>query len=136
MHAPPEYQEVIYLTTSLSQTNTAKMPKIKYESSIPLHCNLCSKKPTFSDVSHLLTHISSKSHLSDKFKLQIRANTDPSAKELLDDYEQWYSDNNLDALLADRMSIKDGKKSVKPKAKRSTVCHMRSIPETFADING
>ena len=46
---------------------------------IPLHCNVCPRKPDFSDVSHLLTHIASKGHLSNYYKLKIKATSDRAA---------------------------------------------------------
>ncbi len=82
-------------------------------SAIPLRCTLCPKEPIFSDISHLLTHISSKGHLSHKFKLQIRGQTDPHARIELERYEIWYADNNLDELLAERLASKESKSTIK-----------------------
>lgn len=92
-------------------------PKVKAESSVPLLCSICPKNPKFSDISHLLTHISSKSHLANNFKLQIRSQGDEEAKEQLEDYRFWYDQNNLDALLSDRLATKDQKKRSKEKKK-------------------
>lgn len=90
------------------------MPKIKHnDSSIQLQCALCPKTPQFSDVSHLLTHIASKSHLSHRFKLQIKAQSEPAARQHLDNFDQWYRNNNLDVLLSSRMAAKEQKKSAK-----------------------
>ncbi|OJD17751.1 hypothetical protein AJ78_02160 [Emergomyces pasteurianus Ep9510] len=75
-----------------------------------LKCNICPKKPNFSDVSHLLTHISSKGHLSHYFKLQVRSHQQPEAGELLAVYDQWYKENNLAGLLSERMLTKEAKK--------------------------
>jgi hypothetical protein len=95
------------------------MPKAaKIDSSIELTCSLCPKTPTFSDISHLLTHISSKSHLSHRFKLQIRANTEPEAKEKLDYFDNWYQDNNLDTMLSQRLAAKSQKKTTKERKAR------------------
>lgn len=80
---------------------------------IPLLCDLCPKNPRFSDVSHLLTHISSKSHLSNRFKLQIRSQGEPEARRLLADFDNWYNSNGLEDLLSERLSAKEQKKSVK-----------------------
>lgn len=85
------------------------MPKAEHN--IDLHCSLCAKNPTFSDVSHLLTHISSKSHLAARFKLQIQAQSDITARNKLDHFDFWYRNNNIDALLADRMAAKENKKT-------------------------
>ncbi|KAL4996038.1 hypothetical protein BDV10DRAFT_202631 [Aspergillus recurvatus] len=75
-----------------------------------LLCNICPKHPRFSDVSHLLTHVASKAHLSHYFKLQVRSHQEPQAEALLDDYDQWYRANNLAKLLSDRMSSKDSRR--------------------------
>jgi hypothetical protein len=75
-----------------------------------LLCNICPKHPKFSDVSHLLTHVASKAHLSHYFKLQVRSHQEPQAEALLDDYNQWYKSNNLAKLLSDRMSSKDSRR--------------------------
>ncbi|KAL4949554.1 hypothetical protein BDW69DRAFT_188189 [Aspergillus filifer] len=75
-----------------------------------LLCNICPKHPKFSDVSHLLTHVASKAHLSHYFKLQVRSHQEPQAETLLDDYNQWYKANNLAKLLSDRMSSKDSRR--------------------------
>ncbi|KAL2860674.1 uncharacterized protein BJX67DRAFT_386418 [Aspergillus lucknowensis] len=75
-----------------------------------LLCNICPKQPKFSDVSHLLTHIASKAHLSHYFKLQVRSHQEPQAEVLLDDYNHWYKTNNLAKLLSDRMSSKDSRR--------------------------
>lgn len=75
-----------------------------------LKCNICPRKPNFSDLSHLLTHVSSKGHLSHYFKLQVRSHQEPEASELLAAYDQWYADNNLANLLSDRMLAKEAKK--------------------------
>ncbi|KAL4874653.1 hypothetical protein BJY04DRAFT_224820 [Aspergillus karnatakaensis] len=75
-----------------------------------LLCNICPKRPKFSDVSHLLTHVASKAHLSHYFKLQVRSHQEPQAETLLDDYNQWYKANNLAKLLSDRMSSKDSRR--------------------------
>lgn len=84
-----------------------------------LLCNICPKRPSFSDVSHLLTHVSSKAHLSSYFKLQIRSQQEPQAAELLDDYDLWYKANNLPKLLSDRMALKEARKK-KPQGKNGT----------------
>ncbi|GAT20441.1 similar to An13g01050 [Aspergillus luchuensis] len=75
-----------------------------------LLCNICPKRPTFSDVSHLLTHISSKAHLSHYFKLQVRSHQEQQAVVLLHEYDRWYKRNNLAKLLSDRMSSKEARK--------------------------
>jgi hypothetical protein len=80
-------------------------------SSIPLHCNICPKNPTFSDLSHLLTHIGSKGHLAHYFKAQVRSRLEPSFRQQLADYDRWYDVNQIERLLSQRMTIKDSKDS-------------------------
>ena len=75
--------------------------------SIPLHCNVCPKKPTFSDISHLLTHIGSKGHLSHYFKVQVRSRQDEAARQTLQAYNDWYDSNQIESLLSERMVLKD-----------------------------
>jgi len=74
---------------------------------IPLHCNICPKKPDFSDTSHLLTHIASKQHLSNYYKLKVSISVNPVARRDVDDYDRWYQQWNLDELMRDRMSQKE-----------------------------
>ena len=80
-------------------------------SSIPLLCNICPRKPNFSDVSHLLTHIASKGHLSHYYKLKVRSNTERVARDLIDAYDRWYRDWSVERLMAERMKLKDKKKA-------------------------
>ncbi|KAH6709119.1 hypothetical protein BKA61DRAFT_556473 [Leptodontidium sp. MPI-SDFR-AT-0119] len=89
------------------------MPKNKQESNIDLQCILCPKDPKFSDISHLLTHISSKSHLAHRFKLEIRAQNEVECRDKLNQFAFWYNQNNLDTLLSERLAAKDIKKSKK-----------------------
>ena len=77
---------------------------------IPLHCNICPKKPDFSDVSHLLTHVASKGHLSNYYKMKVKAGTDPASQRLVDDYDEWYGEWNLQDLMMERLSQKERKK--------------------------
>lgn len=74
---------------------------------IPLHCNICPRKPFFSDTSHLLTHVASKQHLSNYFKLKVKVSTDPAAQRDVDNYDRWYEEWNLDDLMRERMSQKE-----------------------------
>ncbi|KAA6409107.1 MAG: hypothetical protein FRX48_07451 [Lasallia pustulata] len=80
--------------------------------SIPLLCNICPKDPKFSDISHLLTHVGSKGHLSHYFKLQVRSRQEPAAREQLDAYDRWYQDNDLEKRLSERMVLKDSKNAI------------------------
>ncbi|SPQ18603.1 6a9b66bd-97af-46a6-a21f-99603936441c [Thermothielavioides terrestris] len=78
---------------------------------IPLRCTLCPKKPGFSDLSHLLTHISSKSHLAHRFKAELRARDDHAALDEVRQYDQWCERYGINALLAERMAAKEQKKT-------------------------
>ena len=77
---------------------------------IPLHCNICPKQPDFSDVSHLLTHIASKGHLSHYYKVKVRSSTEVQAAEQIDAYDRWYAEWNVEELMSDRMNMKDKKR--------------------------
>ena len=81
---------------------------------IPLHCNICPKRPKFSDVSHLLTHIASKGHLSHYYKVKVRASSDPASRALIEEYDQWYAEWNVEDLMSERMSLKDRKRGRRP----------------------
>ena len=74
---------------------------------IPLLCTVCPKRPRFSDVSHLLTHIGSKGHLSNYFKEKVRASSDSASRRLIDAYDRWYAEWNVEELMSERMSQKD-----------------------------
>ncbi|KAH8703467.1 hypothetical protein BGW36DRAFT_443706 [Talaromyces proteolyticus] len=69
-----------------------------------LSCTICSKKPHFSDLSHLLTHIASKAHLATYFKLQVKSRHDSDARQTLALYDRWYQQNGLAKSLSDRMA--------------------------------
>ena len=77
--------------------------------SIPLLCSICPKRPKFSDPSHLLTHVASKGHLSNQFKVSVRTSTDKDAKDKLDIYNYWYEKYGIEQLLSQRMKKKDAK---------------------------
>jgi len=96
--------------------------------SIPLHCNICPKKPDFSDVSHLLTHIASKGHLSHYYKLKVRSGTEPDSRELVEEYDQWYAEWNVEDLMSERMNLKDKKR---PRNRASSkYCRIISLLES------
>lgn len=86
-----------------------------------LHCIICPEQPHFSDVSHLLTHVASKAHLSNYFKLQVRSHQDGQALELLREYDTWYHTNDLSQLLSDRMTTKESRKKKRKAQARLTV---------------
>jgi len=78
--------------------------------SIPLLCNICPKQRKFSDLSHLLTHVGSKGHLSCYFKLQVRSRQDPAAREQLAAHDQWFHKYEVERLLSERLTLKEAKK--------------------------
>ncbi|KAI9877022.1 MAG: hypothetical protein M1830_005017 [Pleopsidium flavum] len=79
--------------------------------SIPLLCNICPKQRKFSDISHLLTHVGSKGHLSHYFKIQVRSRQEPSAREQLAAYDRWYEKHEVERLLSERLTLKESKKA-------------------------
>lgn len=79
--------------------------------SIPLICHLCPRKPTFSDVSHLLTHVSSKSHLAAEFKLKHSKKAED--QNALIQYDQWAQEHGVNDLVANRIAAKEQKKAPK-----------------------
>lgn len=90
------------------------MEETKFDpTSISLKCTLCPKQPLFSDVSHLLTHCSSKSHLSHRFKTEIRARHNAAARETIQQYLKWEETSGIHALLEDRLEAKENKKPAK-----------------------
>ena len=93
--------------------------------SIPLKCNICAKKPTFSDVSHLLTHIASKGHLSTYYKIKVRAGQEEDSRQLIEGYDTWYATWNIEYLMSERMNLKDQKK--RPRARPSAVNGMSAL---------
>ncbi|KAF2876289.1 hypothetical protein BDV95DRAFT_602291 [Massariosphaeria phaeospora] len=80
-------------------------------SNIPLHCNICPKKPNFSDVSHLLTHISSKGHLSNYYKVKVRSTNEDASRRLIETYDRWYAEWSVEELMSERMTQKDKRRS-------------------------
>ncbi|CAI0651252.1 unnamed protein product [Colletotrichum noveboracense] len=77
-------------------------------SSIPLLCCICSSHPRFSDVSHLLTHLSSKGHLHTLNTTRLESHADLSAAATIATYDTWYAKHNLERLLAERLMAARG----------------------------
>ena len=96
--------------------------------SIPLLCNICPKRPEFSDISHLLTHVGSKGHLSHYFKVQVRSRQEPAVRQQLDTYDGWYAKYQIEKLLSQRMVLKESKEiKVTSRAnKRGAPAHVSS----------
>lgn len=107
---------------------TAPTSSAAIMTSIPLECICCPKKPKFSDVSHLLTHVASKGHLSHYYKLKVRSGSDQAARQTVDAFDQWYSDWNVEELMHDRLNLKD-KKRARPRAAGTFHSH---LPESTA----
>ena len=78
---------------------------------IPLHCTICPKRPNFSDVSHLLTHIASKGHLSNYYKIKVRSSNDEGARRTIEAYDRWYAEWSVENLMSERMTQKDKRRS-------------------------
>jgi hypothetical protein len=76
-----------------------------------LNCSICPKQPTFSDTCHLLAHVSSKGHVSNLHKLQVRSYQEISAGHQLAAYNQWYQQHDLGRLLSERMLQKELKQT-------------------------
>ncbi|KAL3964217.1 hypothetical protein ACCO45_001221 [Purpureocillium lilacinum] len=87
---------------------------------IPLLCVVCPEAPHFSDVSHLLTHIASKGHLHHETQTRLKSHQDIAASVTLGQYEQWYKDNGIEALLVERMRAKQLKEAVRNRRSRGT----------------
>jgi hypothetical protein len=95
--------------------------------SIPLRCTLCPKKPNFSDLSHLLTHISSKSHLAHRFKAELKARDNEEAQDEVRQYDAWCERYGINGLLAERMAAKEQKKMGKRGGKQSNTAVSRPM---------
>lgn len=97
-----------------------------------LACSICSKQPTFSDVSHLLTHVGSKGHLAQLHKLQVKSHQEIGSALQLAAYNQWYQDHNLAQLLSERLLQKELKASKKNdnKKRKTTIKAERASKES------
>ncbi|KAH0338029.1 hypothetical protein KCU81_g7834, partial [Aureobasidium melanogenum] len=83
---------------------------------IPLVCGICPHQPTFCDLSHLLTHISSKAHLSTYYKLKVRSGSDNAARQSVEGYDIWYAENDIESFMSERMKHKEERKKIKTEA--------------------
>ncbi|EHA57343.1 hypothetical protein MGG_09305 [Pyricularia oryzae 70-15] len=106
------------------------------EPAIPLLCDLCPKKGQFSDISHLLTHISSKGHLSCRFTTDMKAKAgDINAAKKMRDFEKWYAENGIDGLLQDRITSKERRvKKSRGQGGLATTRTARSQPSRHASV--
>jgi hypothetical protein len=83
-----------------------------------LNCSICPNRPSFSDVSHLLTHVSSKGHLAQLHKLQVKSHQEIGAAVELAAYNQWYHDHGLAQLLSERLQQKETKLATRKETNR------------------
>lgn len=85
---------------------TAYVPDSEYESQTLLKHRfpMCVGKPSYADVVQMLPPISSRGHMSYRFKHEIRAQNEPEIRQLLNNFQSWYVQNNLDGLLSERMA--------------------------------
>ena len=96
---------------------------------IPLLCKVCPKNPHFSDISHLLTHVDSKSHLKCYSNAKIRGRQDLCIRQQFDEYNQWYEENGIEKLLSQRILQKDSRNShAKARAPRESVAKSVKAP--------
>lgn len=94
--------------TTVSTTQSEIQPN---RGLIPLQCSLCTKTKSFSDLSHLLTHVSSKGHLANEFKLRVSG--DRSAELALARYSEWFNNYGIKDLLQARQNSRKQKKQRK-----------------------
>lgn len=96
---------------------------------IPLICYACPKQPRFSDQSHLLTHICSKSHLSALFSLGL--SEDAASQQRRDQYANWEKTYGIKTLLKGRQETKELKKQDKKKRQRGNGNEVRIVSLNF-----
>ncbi|KAJ5683026.1 hypothetical protein N7462_006191 [Penicillium macrosclerotiorum] len=101
-----------------------------------LQCTICPGQPRFSDLSHLLTHVASKAHLSYYFKLQVRSHQEVAAAELLEEYDHWFIVNDLSRLLSERISSKEDRRKKRKSQVKSTVSsNVQRTPRTSIGVD-
>ncbi|CZT18339.1 uncharacterized protein RCC_04183 [Ramularia collo-cygni] len=77
---------------------------------IPLSCKVCTRRSDYSDLSHLLTHIASKAHLSNYYNLKLKSGHDAEAQRTIDEYDDWYDEWGFQDMMQERMAQKEIKK--------------------------
>lgn len=92
-----------------------------------LACRICTKKPTFTDVSHLLTHVGSKGHLAQLHKLQVKSHQELAAGLQLAEYNQWFHEHDLAQLLSERLHQKEKKQTARGVKKEEAI---KAEPDT------
>jgi hypothetical protein len=78
-----------------------------------LTCIICPRVSKFSDLSHLLTHVSSKGHLAQLHRVEVRSRSDIGSGLLLHSYRQWHDQHGIGHLLSERMVMKEAKQAAK-----------------------
>lgn len=101
-------------------------------STIPLVCMLCENSPKFSDVSHLLTHVSSKGHLSRRFSLKMKKDGDAAVDLQIQRYDAWVERYGIKQLLQNRQEAKEQKKSTQLKRQRGPAKDVSAGPSDMA----
>ncbi|KAI8964829.1 hypothetical protein F5Y11DRAFT_345028 [Daldinia sp. FL1419] len=86
---------------------------------IPLVCYACEKIPTFSDLSHLITHVSSKAHLLELYNLRIKSHGNDEYSARARRFHTWNETYNIDGLVRQRMEARD-EKGVQPQRRGHT----------------
>lgn len=107
------------LTSSITPTPGTldmAMPNLKATTNklspiVDLHCYACSPTPSFTNTSHLLTHLASKTHLRTLFELELCATHcgDEECARALEKFHNWYYQEKVGDHLVDRFIIKKGK---------------------------
>lgn len=92
-------------------------PKPRQTTTVVLTCTICPKNPNFSDVSHLLTHLTSKGHLKHRFNVDTAAmGSDAKAADAraqLGKFNQWMEQHEIQGLICERQNIKSESKESK-----------------------
>lgn len=95
-----------------------------------LKCTICPKKPGFSDVSHLLTHVGSKGHLAHLHGLQVRSHEELDAGHQLAVYNLWFQEHGVAGLLSERLRQKRQKKTEKKVASQARENSTKSLKKS------
>lgn len=90
-----------------------------------LICLVC-EKSSFSDISHLLTHLCSKAHLQKKFETKLESFADPKARASLDKFKVWKREHDIDRQLAQRHITKKKKPAGIQRLRDSSVVSSQS----------
>lgn len=116
-----------------------KVPATEEKPGVPLRCSICDGEPGFTDKSHLLTHISSKGHLAQRQKLELRCYRDAESRRLLAEYDAWYQRWGLQRALEERQLAKDQaeeaeRRGLKAKRPRKTRVCFHSLLTSPSDV--